>query len=870
MTKKGNFDYDVFLSHNHQDKCRVGRLAKRLRARGLRVWYDEWVIRPGDNIFLAIERGLEAARVQVLCLSRAALGADWVNLERSTAMFRDPDNTNRRFVPLLLENCELPDTLRRLKYIDFSKESDAAFAQLVAHLQGSSSRTHRPAQTKQDKGRKIPPAETADEEEALLSQIRNLVDADLAARDKLRRRQGPNRTWFVPPLAFCNYGSEYVPRPRVQEGFAKWLHYLAPPVLFLIGPSGIGKTNFLVAEETLALCNAVGPRGGQHTKLPVFRAILFFNLGALQSKRTLLENLRRHCQPAPDAPVHAAVLERLIRDGKILLILDGLDEFVRNKGEGGLKTLLKQIQTLSYGYPCRIVVSCRHHIYRRILRRGLLPQGSVEPLKVPNFTPAEIRAMLTPRLEKDPKWIEVIMANRDLVKLASTPLLLELICRIPSESLFRLAQCQTAAAVYDLCIKEMLEYGASGGPTGDGSHEAAYLLAGQVAGLMLKQRSDLVSESALRRYGIRIKRLEALARPPFGLLVKQTKSEWSFVHDSFREFALAKAVSMELVAGRYELLKDTASFDYVGAETHEFLIGLLGSAEKFLVNVKDALGNSLGQGEDWNNLVRNRFEAIGMVAEDNTERFIRLALKFLQPARGGLAGTGRVGTSTRTQYNIVRCLERLHPLAPRPYYKQMVDLDWDVAMPEEGSFFGAYAMRGFHLKRPGPGAFPPLRILAADGESGVPCNRVVSKCLLQLIERHAASHKAGVEKGGRVLTDEEGLVLNCSMALVRWLAEPHVARLKHVLRTRLLSPMVRGNLFLAFYVRNNPLLLRGCSELFDGMELNWVRFSKRKLPDDFAFIRCRFLDCNRSDFRGLDVSELTGCQFLTTGDPNST
>jgi hypothetical protein len=95
------FPYDVFLSHNAADKPRVRRLAERLRAAGLRVWFDEWIIQPvgsprpadgrgvrGEG--LAIERGLEASRTLGLCLSPAALGSDWVGLERSTVLFRDP------------------------------------------------------------------------------------------------------------------------------------------------------------------------------------------------------------------------------------------------------------------------------------------------------------------------------------------------------------------------------------------------------------------------------------------------------------------------------------------------------------------------------------------------------------------------------------------------------------------------------------------------------------------------------------------------------------------------------------------------------------------------------------------------------------
>ena len=128
----GSFTYDVFLSHNSQDKPRVREIAERLRQAGLRVWFDEWLIRPGDDIYLAIERGLEEARVQVLCLSPAALASGWVNLERNTVLFRDPTNQGRRFVPLLLADCTLPDTLRRYKYLDFRQGSPSAFDELLA------------------------------------------------------------------------------------------------------------------------------------------------------------------------------------------------------------------------------------------------------------------------------------------------------------------------------------------------------------------------------------------------------------------------------------------------------------------------------------------------------------------------------------------------------------------------------------------------------------------------------------------------------------------------------------------------------------------------------------------------------------------
>lgn len=127
-----SFLYDVFLSHNQTDKPKVQRLAERLRLAGVRVWFDEWVIKAGDIIPLKVDEGLEQSRVLLLCISPEALASGWVALERSTAVHRDPSNARRCFIPLLLAECDLPDTLRRYKYLDFHEESNTAFTELLA------------------------------------------------------------------------------------------------------------------------------------------------------------------------------------------------------------------------------------------------------------------------------------------------------------------------------------------------------------------------------------------------------------------------------------------------------------------------------------------------------------------------------------------------------------------------------------------------------------------------------------------------------------------------------------------------------------------------------------------------------------------
>lgn len=112
------FQYGVFLSHNAKDKQAVPvpnvvrPPAERLRADGLKVWFDEWVVKPGDSIPAKIEEGplhfgfrtpeFGFAR---LCMAANAFGPDWAQLEagtcgRGNSPFRDLLNRERCFLPL--------------------------------------------------------------------------------------------------------------------------------------------------------------------------------------------------------------------------------------------------------------------------------------------------------------------------------------------------------------------------------------------------------------------------------------------------------------------------------------------------------------------------------------------------------------------------------------------------------------------------------------------------------------------------------------------------------------------------------------------------------------------------------------------------
>jgi small GTP-binding protein len=136
VTKTGEtFQYDVFISHSSMDKRAVCQLAERLKEDGLRVWLDDWEIQPGDMVSLKIEEGLEHSRTLLLVTSAQAFASDWVTLERHTALFRDPTNTKRRFIPLRLDDAPIQDVLKQFAYIDWRQQDEDEYDKLLTACQ---------------------------------------------------------------------------------------------------------------------------------------------------------------------------------------------------------------------------------------------------------------------------------------------------------------------------------------------------------------------------------------------------------------------------------------------------------------------------------------------------------------------------------------------------------------------------------------------------------------------------------------------------------------------------------------------------------------------------------------------------------------
>ncbi|MCK4514941.1 MAG: toll/interleukin-1 receptor domain-containing protein, partial [Spirochaetaceae bacterium] len=94
-------EFDVFISHAGEDKQKiVRRLAERLRAEQIEVWYDEWSLVPGSSLRRSIDNGLRKSRFGVVILSPAFFRKAWPQWELDGLVQMHNSSNSRRIIPV--------------------------------------------------------------------------------------------------------------------------------------------------------------------------------------------------------------------------------------------------------------------------------------------------------------------------------------------------------------------------------------------------------------------------------------------------------------------------------------------------------------------------------------------------------------------------------------------------------------------------------------------------------------------------------------------------------------------------------------------------------------------------------------------------
>ncbi len=124
---------EVFISYRKPHEQFAESLAQRLGAEGIVPWFDKWDVLAGDSLPGKIEQGLEESTAFIPIITADYQRGTWATEELQSAIAKRVE-TDFRIVPVLLEECERPELIRHLRYVDFTAQDPETFESKVGEM----------------------------------------------------------------------------------------------------------------------------------------------------------------------------------------------------------------------------------------------------------------------------------------------------------------------------------------------------------------------------------------------------------------------------------------------------------------------------------------------------------------------------------------------------------------------------------------------------------------------------------------------------------------------------------------------------------------------------------------------------------------
>jgi predicted NACHT family NTPase len=193
--------------------------------------------------------------------------------------------------------------------------------------------------------------------------------------------------------------------------------------LMVLGGPGAGKSTFL---RRMGLEALKGKKGAyQPGYIPVFVDLKVFNKGEINIEKTIAEEFRICGFPSPEEST-----QKLLQQGKLLVLLDGLDEVATDR----MNEAISQIQNFVDAHKQnRYIASCRVAAYRHNFRL-------FTDVAMADFDDAQIKQFIDNWFRREPDiaedcWQKLNSDDHTAAKeLTQTPLLLTLVCLLYQRS----------------------------------------------------------------------------------------------------------------------------------------------------------------------------------------------------------------------------------------------------------------------------------------------------------------------------------------------------------------------------------------------------------------------------------------------------
>jgi hypothetical protein len=121
----------VFISYRHKDKKIVEQIVKSLRYKRFNIYYDEDVVKIGDNIRDTILENIKKSDVIIIILSKDNKEDSFLNKELKAAI-----EQKKKILPVITDyDTEIPIELKDIKYVNFAMGYDENMRKLIKSLE---------------------------------------------------------------------------------------------------------------------------------------------------------------------------------------------------------------------------------------------------------------------------------------------------------------------------------------------------------------------------------------------------------------------------------------------------------------------------------------------------------------------------------------------------------------------------------------------------------------------------------------------------------------------------------------------------------------------------------------------------------------
>ena len=127
----------IFISYNHLDRTHANVISLALSNNHYcDVFLDFWEMAVGDKILDRIDKEISDSDFVIALISPNSMKSAWVEKELQIVLEKQEKEERRLLIPILIQDCEVPEYLSRYKYIDFrdSQQKPLVIQSIINHV----------------------------------------------------------------------------------------------------------------------------------------------------------------------------------------------------------------------------------------------------------------------------------------------------------------------------------------------------------------------------------------------------------------------------------------------------------------------------------------------------------------------------------------------------------------------------------------------------------------------------------------------------------------------------------------------------------------------------------------------------------------